>query len=71
MRNYFKEELYYDIIYIFNRIIIGGSDSYNCIRLRCWSRIHCDVWRRNNMRIDKCFDHKAFHEKVISKRGQQ
>ena len=55
----------------FNRIIIGGSDSYNCIRLRCWSRIRCDVWRRDNMRIDNCFDHKTFHEKVISKRGQQ
>ena len=63
--------MYYDIIYIFNRIIIGGSVSYNCIRLRCWSRIHCDVWRRNNVRIDNRFDHKAFHEKVISKRGQQ
>ena len=51
--------------------IIGDSNCHDCIRLCCWSRIHCDVWRRNNMYIDNCFDHKAFHEKVISKRGQQ
>ena len=51
--------------------IIHISNCYNSFRVYCRSRIYCNVWGCDYMRINYCTNYQTFYQEIIYKRSQQ